>query len=591
MSSSAVVLITHLFVPLFFFSDIRNIKKKLLSDIMEFKKAAALKKYGVRADQEGDTVTFNAAKYLYPSWRLASLFPEIKESALILKFSTPWPQRSFKRKQAQVTKSYERKYAFLTQAIGRVLIFFVASLINLPPFAQDTIVQMLSGLGLGYVGIMLLRLFNISPFLPLAPIVLILVMAHFLVTANKNDERIKRLQDLRSAQHDPMVQVNPPSREADQLSKPSPGDNSLNKRCDGRDNKEEEVGNNDEESLAEEGAMIWEEDAYLELELDRLVNVQFDEGKSSDRALDKGRRLSQIMVQSISRDLRLKRQQAKELSANSLRIVSESSSCDSDESVLSADRSSRQSGAIHWEHSLQSRQSGDFDRWDPDNPHNHQIYNHSNEASQSGFHDDGGDQTASSGGLSNSDAAHSEIIWEEEESFDADGIGNDSVESLVSQPTPQARPHNPPLHSPSPSPTPSPAQGRPTIIWESAGDSDDEISSQFLTSALHSIAPTRVGDSIQPSIHHQHRVRLSPLSLESPVEHNPCSPPHSLVSPLSPPIGIPSASRSSARVEAVEAIIGQDKSQVSPSPYASTISPGVRSRGHSIIDDDGKSVV
>jgi hypothetical protein len=204
LSSSAVVVITHLLIPILFFSDIRHIKNKLLKDIMEFRKSVVdTEQYAAEGGEKGqeDAAEMNAAKYLYPSWRIAALFPGIKESSMILKFSTLWPRVSFKRKHKDVSTSYDQGVGdVVTQALSQVFFFFIASLVNLPPFAQDIVVQMLSGLGLGYAGIALTRLFRWNPLLPLAPVVLVLISTHFLLKSYENDEKLKRLNELRSLQ-------------------------------------------------------------------------------------------------------------------------------------------------------------------------------------------------------------------------------------------------------------------------------------------------------------------------------------------------------------------------------------------------------
>ena len=140
VSSTAVVFVTHLLIPLYVLSDVRNIKKKVLADIMAFHKAALNKKlrgYVPSSTEESSSAEFNAAKYLYRSWRVASLFPNLKESEVILSFQTPWPQRCYKKDAVSVHSVYERRYSFLYQAVSRVAIFFLASLLNLPQLAQD----------------------------------------------------------------------------------------------------------------------------------------------------------------------------------------------------------------------------------------------------------------------------------------------------------------------------------------------------------------------------------------------------------------------------------------------------------------------
>ena len=153
VSSTGVVIVTHLLIPLYVLSDIRNIKKQVLSDILKYRKAVLQKssRNMVQGNQQQNQLgeeeestnqqQFNAAKFMFRSWRVASLFPDLKESGLILRFSTPWPNQSFKTTKKDLSNSYKRKYSFISQAVSRIVIFFLATLIHLPHIAQDSIIQ------------------------------------------------------------------------------------------------------------------------------------------------------------------------------------------------------------------------------------------------------------------------------------------------------------------------------------------------------------------------------------------------------------------------------------------------------------------
>jgi hypothetical protein len=91
-----------------------------------------------------------------------------------------------------VTKTYQRKYSFIPQAVSRVLIFFISGLIHFPPAVQDLVIQVGSNSGLGYVVLLMLRLYVISPLLPLVPIVALGIVIHFLILSNKNSALLER---------------------------------------------------------------------------------------------------------------------------------------------------------------------------------------------------------------------------------------------------------------------------------------------------------------------------------------------------------------------------------------------------------------
>lgn len=197
VSSTAVVFFTHLLIPLYVLSDIRNIKKKVLADILAFRKTT-LQKRGANFDplELHSSTEFNAAKYLYRSWRVAFLFPEMKESQIVLSFQTPWPQYCFKKVATTVHSSYERRYSFVYQAISRVTIFFLASLLNLPQFVQDCFIQITSNSVLGYLGFLFIRLYNINPFLVGVPLFCAGIVIHFVVNATMKNEQLRKGQDL-----------------------------------------------------------------------------------------------------------------------------------------------------------------------------------------------------------------------------------------------------------------------------------------------------------------------------------------------------------------------------------------------------------
>lgn len=115
MSSTGLVLVLHLLIPLYVWSDVAEVKKKVLSDLMTFrenywKKTAVISVSGKDVETGTPTQTggdFNSAKYLFTSWRVASLFPELPESQLVLRFSTPWPRKRYGKEESKVAKEYE----------------------------------------------------------------------------------------------------------------------------------------------------------------------------------------------------------------------------------------------------------------------------------------------------------------------------------------------------------------------------------------------------------------------------------------------------------------------------------------------------
>jgi hypothetical protein len=238
IASTGAVAVTHLLIPLYVMSDIRTIKRKVLGDIVSYRekqllvrrKVMAAAASGVRRSaacsaapsvslrspeavgqpysnsnansntqssdpshtnantsrDSNNNSEFNAAKYLFTSWRVAALLPDLPESQLVLQFQTPWPKKSFRREKTKVAKTYERKYSFLIQAVSRVAIFFLSSLLHVPLVIQDMVIHLLSTSGLGYLSLLLLRLTRVSPLLPLAPLFGVAVIIHFFIRSGSS---------------------------------------------------------------------------------------------------------------------------------------------------------------------------------------------------------------------------------------------------------------------------------------------------------------------------------------------------------------------------------------------------------------------
>ncbi len=68
-------------------------------------------------EEKDEGVEFNAAKYFFVSHRLASTFPELKASQMILQFSTPWPKQSYKR-VSSTKKAYDKRFTQLMNALS-----------------------------------------------------------------------------------------------------------------------------------------------------------------------------------------------------------------------------------------------------------------------------------------------------------------------------------------------------------------------------------------------------------------------------------------------------------------------------------------
>jgi hypothetical protein len=223
LSSTAFVLVLHLLVPLYVWSDVAEVKKKVLTDLIEFRN-----KYMKRNDIETGLLSaersndFNAAKYLFSSWRVASLFPDLPESQLVLRFSTPWPKKKFGKEEGNVAKEYEDD-AILTAA-SRILLYFLTSLLNYSSLVQDILIQTVCNGTLGSLLVLLVQLWNVYPWLAVVAVLVLLLCVYGLGRYSVRD-LAKKLEtaEVEEAQEDvKLKEESPASAETTQGHLPSP---------------------------------------------------------------------------------------------------------------------------------------------------------------------------------------------------------------------------------------------------------------------------------------------------------------------------------------------------------------------------------
>lgn len=179
--STAVVYITHFLIPSFIMKDLNKIKLKLLETVQKYKLSL---ENDVNVNVNG-TSAFNAAEYTFVSTRVAMKYPNLKESNIILRYSTPWPKQSYGR-SLSISKSYSKKFSFISSTISMILIYLIQGFVNVPPVVQDTLIQLISTSGLGYGGVMLLNLYRIQPALPFAILFVIAIAIYlYLISGTK----------------------------------------------------------------------------------------------------------------------------------------------------------------------------------------------------------------------------------------------------------------------------------------------------------------------------------------------------------------------------------------------------------------------
>jgi hypothetical protein len=206
ISSTGIVLIEHVLVPLLCLKDVQRVKEKIVSDILIFQKRlkdesrrrAITKALHTSTSSDQNNIataststtnasTFNAAEFLYPSHRIARMFPKYSESELILQYRTIWPKTSFQQngETKSIKKKYDKRFAFLTSTITRVGMFTLTSVIQLPPSCQDMGIQMVILTTFGYLLKLHVDLFEIYPLLAFLPTFLVALLVHTMASGAK----------------------------------------------------------------------------------------------------------------------------------------------------------------------------------------------------------------------------------------------------------------------------------------------------------------------------------------------------------------------------------------------------------------------
>ena len=185
--STTVTLLNHVAIPSFLMKDISKIKKHLYESLYSY--TASIKESNNNNNKDElnnpDTaVTFNSAKYLLLSYRLAKVFPDLRESRLISQFTTPWPKRSYQH-ETNVTKDYDKKFSYISRSIVMVGMFGISALINSPVTIQDLLVNLGSTLIIGYIFYWHVYLWDLFPLLAFVPLIILFIVIHFFIKANR----------------------------------------------------------------------------------------------------------------------------------------------------------------------------------------------------------------------------------------------------------------------------------------------------------------------------------------------------------------------------------------------------------------------
>jgi hypothetical protein len=205
MVSSFTVCFMHVFLPSITMKDVNKIRIKLVDSIIQYEKVMNEQDRLNNQDKQREECLeidhqfhFNAAKYLFLSYRLAVLYPNIKVSPIIRQFSTPWPRQSYQH-VTDMSKEYDRTFDALSKSISMVAMFFLSNLLTVPLAMQDMIIQMCSTTLTGYAILLHIHLYKIYPVLIAIPALFLAVLIHFFVQSNKAQSKIALAQIIQGA--------------------------------------------------------------------------------------------------------------------------------------------------------------------------------------------------------------------------------------------------------------------------------------------------------------------------------------------------------------------------------------------------------
>jgi type II secretory pathway pseudopilin PulG len=206
--SSVMVIVTHIMLPILVLGDVVQIRKRLAESVQSYQRLLqqqagrnAGEAYMVK-DQEssddnqegGGASKFNAAKYLFVSNIVARNLLKsqrgregegggggmlMKVAGMIQQFSTPWPRQSYLHSHdsdAAVSNKYSKKFTAFTRSLSIIVMFFLTSWLSAPISFQDSLLQITNTVLFGYIILLFLEIYRISPFLFALPAVIVLVM-------------------------------------------------------------------------------------------------------------------------------------------------------------------------------------------------------------------------------------------------------------------------------------------------------------------------------------------------------------------------------------------------------------------------------
>ena len=218
--SSVMVLIMNVLMPIMLMKDLGKIKMKLVDTIVQYNRklrntqqdilpvvAIECKDdssiYPSKGSNESLTL-FNAAEYLFVSYRLAQSYPELRVSKIILAYETTWPRQSYLHTTETVTQTYDKRFAAIYNAITMIITFVITNFLTFPAHLQDMVVQVVSTIILGYTILLHLQLYQVYPVLIIVPTVIIVIVIHFMIQSAKTQKKVEIMTLLKHTEDVPV---------------------------------------------------------------------------------------------------------------------------------------------------------------------------------------------------------------------------------------------------------------------------------------------------------------------------------------------------------------------------------------------------
>ena len=135
---TGMVYFIHFLIPSLTMRDLHKIRFKLLDTVEKYKRSLT-----EEADNVGDSnpILFNVADYFFVSTRVAKLYPDLPESKIILKFSSPWPRQSYNHDTDRHTEhSSHPLLTVFVRSVGIMMMFVISGMFK-TSFLQDIVMN------------------------------------------------------------------------------------------------------------------------------------------------------------------------------------------------------------------------------------------------------------------------------------------------------------------------------------------------------------------------------------------------------------------------------------------------------------------